>query len=141
MLSPKKTAHRKSQKGRTHGFEGRSSQLRFGDYGLQAQEPGRLTSRQIEACRIAMRRRIRRVGRLWIRIFPDLSVTSKPTEVRMGKGKGMHDRWVARVKPGRILFEIQGVSPALARETLRAAAHKLPIATLAVERTRLRESR
>lgn len=134
MLQPKRTKYRKQHKGRIHGVAKGGSSLNFGQYGLKALEPERVTARQIEASRRAISRHVKRVGRLWIRIFPDVPVTSKPAEVRMGKGKGSVDRWVCRVKPGRILFEIDGVPEALAREAFERAAAKLPIKTKFVSR-------
>ncbi|MBN67384.1 MAG: 50S ribosomal protein L16 [Rickettsiales bacterium] len=134
MLSPKKTKFRKQHKGRIHGNAKGGSTLNFGQYGLKALEPERITSRQIEASRRAITRSVRRVGRLWIRIFPDVPVTAKPAEVRMGKGKGSVDRWVARVKPGRILFEMDGVTEEQARKAFELAAAKLPIKTKFVAR-------
>ena len=135
MLSPKKVKFRKQQTGRMRGKANRGSTLNFGDFGLQAAECGYITSRQIEAARIAMTRRVKRGGKLWIRSFPDKPVTKKPAEVRMGKGKGAPEGWVAVIKPGRILYEMEGVSPELAREALRLAAHKLPIKTKFIERS------
>jgi len=134
MLQPKRTKFRKQHKGRIHGLAKGGSDLTFGTYGLKALQPERVTARQIEAARRAMTRQMKRQGRVWIRIFPDLPVTSKPTEVRMGKGKGSVDFWAAKVKPGRILFEIDGVDDATAREALRLAAMKLPIKTRVVVR-------
>lgn len=134
MLSPKKTKFRKAHKGRIHGNAKGGSDLLFAPYGLKALQPERITSRQIEAARRAMTRKMKRVGRVYIRIFPDVPVTAKPLEVRQGKGKGSVDRWVARVKPGRILFEIEGVSKELAAEALELAASKLPIKTKMVSR-------
>ena len=127
MLQPKKTKFRKAHKGRIHGVAKGGTELAFGQYGLKAQEPERMTARQIEAARRAITREMKRAGRVWIRIFPDVPVTSKPTEVRMGKGKGAVDYWAARVKPGRIMFEIDGVDEDIAKEALRLAAMKLPI--------------
>ena len=129
MLSPKRTKYRKQQRGRMRGNANRGNQLNFGDYGLQALEPSWITSRQIEASRRAMNRYIRRGGKIWIRIFPDKPVTMRPAETHMGSGKGSPEFWVAVVKPGRILFEIAGVSEEVAREALRLASHKLPIKT------------
>ena len=129
MLSPKRVKWRKRQKGRMRGKAHRGSKLAFGKYGLVALEPHRITSRQIEASRIAMNRYIRRQGKIWIRIFPDKPITKKPAEVRMGKGKGTPEEWVAVVKPGRILFEMDGVPREMAEEALRLASHKLPIKT------------
>ena len=134
MLLPKRTKYRKHQRGRMKGTETRGTTVDFGDFGLQAQEPHWLTSRQIEAARRAMTRHMKRQGRVWIRIFPDTPVTSKPTEVRMGKGKGSVDYWACKVKPGRVMFEIDGVSEDIAREALRLAAMKLPIKTRVVVR-------
>ena len=134
MLSPKKTKFRKAHKGRSKGNTKGGSQLLFGSFGLKAMEPERITARQIEACRRATNRHLRRLGRLWIRVFPDLPVTSKPAEVRMGKGKGSVDFWAVRVKPGRILFELDGVPEELAREAFERAAAKLPIKTKFVKR-------
>ena len=134
MLMPKKVKYRKKQKGRLKGKALRGSTVSFGQYGIQALEPGWLTTRQIEAARIAMTRAIKRGGKVWIRIFPDKPITSKPAETRMGKGKGNPEDWVAPVKPGRILYEIEGVEESLAREALRLASHKLPIATRFVAR-------
>ena len=134
MLQPKKTKYRKQHKGRIHGNAKGGSELNFGSFGLKAMEPERITSRQIEAARRAMTRHVKRTGRLWIRVFPDVPVTAKPAEVRMGKGKGSVDRWVARVKPGRIMFEMDGVPEALARAAFERAAAKLPIKTKFVAR-------
>lgn len=127
MLAPKKIKYRKTQKGRTKGTSWRGSEVSFGEYGLQALSPGFLTSRQIEAARVAMTRHVKRHGKIWIRIFPDKSLTKKPAETRMGKGKGAPELWVAVVKPGRVLYEIEGVSEEVAREAFRLAAHKLPL--------------
>jgi len=134
MLQPKKIKHRKVQKGRIKGIAGRGSEIAFGSFGIKSMDPGRLTSRQIEAARIAMTRYMKREGQVWIRIFPDTPITSKPAEVRMGKGKGALDHWVAKVKPGRIMFEIDGVSYEVAEEALRLAAQKLPVKTKFVVR-------
>ncbi len=134
MLSPKKVKFRKQQKGRMKGIAYRGSSLNFGQYGLQAMECGWITNRQIEAARVAMTRHVKRGGKMWIRIFPDKPYTKKPAEVRMGKGKGAPEGWVAVVKPGRILYEMEGVPEELAREALRLAAHKLPIKTKFVQR-------
>lgn len=134
MLSPKRTKFRKAHKGRIHGMAKGGTQLNFGSYGLKAVTPERVTARQIEAARRAITRHLRRAGRVWIRIFPDVPVSSKPAEVRMGKGKGSPEYWVARVKPGRIMFEIDGVSWELAQEALRLAAAKLPLDTRIVRR-------
>ena len=129
MLSPNKTKFRKVHKGRIRGVAKGGTDITFGDYGLQAISSGRLTARQIEAARIAMTRHVKRVGKIWIRVFPDKPVTKKPAETRMGKGKGGVELWVAVVKRGRVLYEMDGVSEELAREALRLAAHKLPIKT------------
>jgi large subunit ribosomal protein L16 len=134
MLQPKRTKHRKLHKGRIRGEAKGGFDLNFGTYGLKATEPERITARQIEAARRAMTRHMKRQGRVWIRIFPDLPVTSKPIEVRMGKGKGSIDFWACKVKPGRVMFEIDGVSEEIAREALRLAAMKLPIKTRTVVR-------
>ena len=127
MLMPKKVKHRKQMKGRMTGTAQRGAEISFGEYGLKTLEPGWITDRQIEAARIAMTRHIKRGGKVWIRMFPDKPITKKPAETRMGKGKGAPDHWVAVVKPGRILYEIEGVSEEMAREALRLAAQKLPI--------------
>lgn len=127
MLQPKRTKFRKQHKGRIKGVAKGGTDLNFGAYGLKAQEPARITARQIEAARRAITRHMRRAGRVWIRIFPDVPVSKKPTEVRMGKGKGSPEFWAAKVKPGRIMFEIEGVSMPVAREALMLAAAKLPI--------------
>ena len=127
MLMPKKVKHRKQMKGRMTGSAQRGAAISFGEYGLKTLEPGWITDRQIEAARIAMTRHIKRGGKVWIRMFPDKPITKKPAETRMGKGKGAPDHWVAVVKPGRILYEIEGVSEEMAREALRLAAQKLPI--------------
>jgi len=134
MLQPKRTKFRKAHKGRIHGEAKGGVDLNFGSFGLKAAEPERITARQIEAARRAITRHMKRQGRVWIRIFPDLPVSAKPTEVRMGKGKGSVDRWVAKVKPGRIMFEIDGVGEEIAREALRLGAMKLPIQTRVVVR-------
>jgi large subunit ribosomal protein L16 len=134
MLQPKRTKFRKMFKGRIHGEAKGGFDLNFGTYGLKAVEPDRVTARQIEAARRAMTRHMKRQGRVWIRIFPDVPVTQKPTEVRMGKGKGSVEFWAAKVKPGRIMFEIDGVSEPVAREALRLAAMKLPIKSRVVVR-------
>jgi large subunit ribosomal protein L16 len=134
MLSPKKTKYRKQFKGRIKGNAKGGYELNFGAYGLKALEPERVTSRQIEAARRSVSRYVKRVGRLWIRIFPDVPVTKKPAEVRMGSGKGSVEYWVCRVKPGRILFEIEGVDEKTAREAFERAAAKLPIKTKFVAR-------
>ncbi len=134
MLQPKKVKHRKQMKGRMRGKAYRGSTLSFGDFGLQALEGSRITARQIEAARIAMTRHVKRGGKVWIRIFPDKPITRKPAETRMGKGKGSPEEWVAIVKPGRILYEMEGVPSEIAHEAFRLASHKLPIATRVVER-------
>ncbi|QPM90790.1 50S ribosomal protein L16 [Pseudooceanicola algae] len=134
MLQPKRTKFRKQFKGRIKGDAKGGSDLNFGTYGLKAIQPERVTARQIEAARRAMTRHMKRQGRVWIRIFPDVAVTSKPTEVRMGKGKGSVDYWAAKVKPGRVMFEIDGVTEEVAREALRLASMKLPIKTRVVVR-------
>ncbi|ACS51539.1 MULTISPECIES: 50S ribosomal protein L16 [Bartonella] len=134
MLQPKRTKFRKQFKGRIHGVAKGGTDLNFGAYGLKAVEPERITARQIEAARRAITRYMKRSGRVWIRIFPDLPVTSKPTEVRMGKGKGSVDYWAARVAPGRIMFELDGVPEDVAREALRLGAAKLPIKTRFIQR-------
>jgi large subunit ribosomal protein L16 len=134
MLQPKRTKFRKAHKGRIHGLATSGATLAFGQYGLKAVEPERITARQIEAARRALTRHMKRSGRVWIRVYPDVPVSKKPLEVRMGSGKGAPEFWVARVKPGRILFEIDGVPPLLAREALSLAAAKLPIKTRFVER-------
>ena len=137
MLSPKKVKFRKQQKGRMRGVAQRGSQLNFGEFGLQAVGCGRLSAKEIEAARIAMTRHVKRGGRIWIRIFPDKPISKKPAEVRMGKGKGSPEGWVAVVRPGRILYEMQGVSREMAVEALRLAAHKLSVKTRFVERSHL----
>lgn len=129
MLMPRKTKYRKQHRGRMNGQAGRGSEISFGQYALQALEPAWITSRQIEAGRIAMTRHVRRGGQVWIRVFPDKPVSKKPAETRMGKGKGGPEFWVAVVKPGRILYEMDGVDETVAREAMRLASHKLPIAT------------
>ena len=134
MLSPKKTKYRKAFKGRIHGTAKGGALLNFGSYGLKAVEPERITARQIEAARRAITRHMKRQGRVWIRIFPDLPVSDKPAEVRMGKGKGAVDYWAARVHPGRIMFEIDGVADDVAREALKLGAAKLPVKTRIVAR-------
>jgi large subunit ribosomal protein L16 len=134
MLSPKRTKFRKAFKGRIHGLAKGGTALNFGAFGLKAVEPGRITARQIEAARRAISRHIRRVGRVWIRVFPDVPVSTKPAEVRMGSGKGAPEYWVCRVKPGRIMFELDGVAPETAREAFDLAAAKLPIGTRFVQR-------
>ncbi|MBB5517098.1 large subunit ribosomal protein L16 [Rubricella aquisinus] len=134
MLQPKRTKFRKMHKGRIHGQAKGGTDLNFGSFGLKAVEPERITARQIEAARRAMTRHMKRQGRVWIRIFPDLPVTAKPIEVRMGKGKGSIDRWTAKVKPGRVMFEIDGVGESVAKEALRLAAMKLPVKCRVVQR-------
>ncbi len=128
MLSPKRTKYRKIQKGHNRGTAQRGSDVSFGDYGMQSIEPGRLTSRQIEAARMAITRHVKRAGKLWIRIFPDRPVTKKPLEVRMGGGKGAVEEWAADVLPGRMMYEISGVDEKTAKEAFRLAGHKLPVA-------------
>jgi large subunit ribosomal protein L16 len=134
MLSPKRTKYRKAHKGRIHGAAKGGADLNFGAYGLKAVEPERVTARQIEAARRAITRHLKRLGRVWIRIFPDVPVSTKPAEVRMGSGKGTPEFWVARVHPGRIMFEIDGVPETVAREAFALAAAKLPIKTKVVTR-------
>jgi large subunit ribosomal protein L16 len=134
MLMPKRTKYRKQQKGNMRGAAHRGSNIDFGEYALQALEPGRLTARQIEAARVALTRHVKRGGKIWIRVFPDKPITRKPAETRMGKGKGSPEYWVAVVKPGRILFELEGVNAVLAREALELARHKLPIKTRFIQR-------
>ena len=129
MLMPKKVKFRKQQRGRMRGFARRGNTLSFGDFGLQAMAPGWITARQIEAARIAITRHVKRGGKVWIRIFPDKPITNKPAETRMGKGKGSPEAWVAVVKPGRVLYELEGVAEDVAREAMRLASHKLPIKT------------
>ena len=140
MLSPRRTKFRKQQRGRMRGMASRGSDLNFGDFGLQALEPSWITSRQIEASRRAMTRYIRRGGKIWIRIFPDKPITMRPAETRMGSGKGAPEFWVAVVKPGRIMFEIAGVTEEIAREAMRLAAFKLPIKTKFIAREVTEES-
>ena len=137
MLSPKKVKYRKSQKGRMKGVAYRGGDLSFGEFGLQATDCGKISSKQIEAARIAMTRHVKRGGKIWIRIFPDKPFTKKPAEVRMGKGKGAPEGWVAVIRPGRVLYEMTGVSREMAQEALRLAAHKLPVKTRFVERSEL----
>ncbi len=134
MLAPKRVRYRKQQKGRTRGLARRGATVAFGDYGLQAVEPGWITNRQIEAARVALTRHIKRGGKVWIRIFPDKPVTKKPAETRMGKGKGNPENWVAVVKPGRVMFELEGVAEPVAREALALAAAQLPVKCRFVER-------
>lgn len=135
MLMPKRVKHRKVQRGRRAGMSKGGSRVDFGEYGLKALEAAWVTARQIEAARVALTRHVRRGGKLWIRIFPDKPITKKPAEVRMGKGKGAPEDWVAVVKPGRIMFELEGVSEDVAREAVRLAGHKLPLATKFVRRS------
>ena len=134
MLQPKRTKFRKAHKGRIHGTSKAGTELNFGQYGLKALEPDRVTARQIEAARRALTRHMKRAGRVWIRIYPDVPVSKKPIEVRMGKGKGTPEFWVCRVKPGRVLFELDGVSVATAKEALALAAAKLSVKTRFIER-------
>lgn len=135
MLQPKRTKFRKQMKGRNRGLALRGSDVSFGEFGLKATGRGRITARQIEASRRAMTRHIKRGGKIWIRVFPDKPITKKPLEVRMGKGKGGVEYWVAQIQPGRMLFEMEGVSEELAREAFRLAAAKLPVSTTFVSRT------
>lgn len=135
MLMPKKVKHRKQMKGRNRGVAQRGAAISFGDFGLKSMEAGWITDRQIEAARIAMTRFIKRAGKVWIRMFPDKPITKKPAETRMGSGKGAPDHWVAVIKPGRVLYEIQGVPEDVAREAMRLAAQKLPVKTKFVSRT------
>ncbi len=137
MLLPKRVKHRKQMRGRMKGKAKGGSKVNFGDFGLQALEPGWITNRQIEAARIAMTRHIKRGGKVWINIFPDKPVTEKPAETRMGSGKGSPEHWVAVVKPGRVMFELAGVAEPIAREAIRLASHKLPIKTRFVTREEL----
>ncbi len=137
MLSPKKVKHRKVQKGKMRGKAYRGSSLNFGEFGLQAVDCGYITSKQIEAARIAMTRHVKRGGKIWIRIFPDKPFTKKPAEVRMGKGKGAPEGWQAVIKPGRILYEMSGVPVEVAKEAMRLAMHKLPVKTRFIERSDL----
>ena len=134
MLSPKRTKFRKAHKGRVHGNAKGGTSLNFGTFGLKAMQPGRITARQIEASRRALTRHIKRAGKVWIRIFPDVPVSSKPAEVRMGKGKGSPEYWMCRVKPGRIMFELDGVESEIAREALTHAAAKMPIRCKVIQR-------
>ena len=134
MMQPKRTKFRKAHKGRIHGLAKGGTELNFGAFGMKIVEPGRITARQIEAARRAITRHLKRVGRVWIRVFPDVPVSKKPAEVRMGKGKGSVELWVARVKPGRIMFEIDGVAENLAAEAIRLGAAKLPVDTRFVRR-------
>ncbi len=135
MLMPKRAKYRKQQKGRMRGTAIRGSNIDFGEYALQALEPGRITARQIEAARVALTRRVKRGGKIWIRMFPHKPITRKPQETRMGKGKGSPEYWVCVVKPGRILFELEGVDAGLAREAMDLARHKLPIKTRFISRS------
>ena len=135
MLEPKKTKFRKHHRGNTRGTAKGGEYVAFGSYGLKAMEPGWITSRQIEACRISITRVVRKVGKMWIRIFPDKPITKKPLEVRMGKGKGSVEYWVAKIKPGQILFEMQGVDEIVAKEAFELAAAKLPVKTTIIKRT------
>lgn len=137
MLSPKKLKYRKQQKGRIRGMAQRGNSLSFGDFGLKATSRGRISAQQIEAARIAITRHVKRRGKIWIRIFPDKPVSSKPAETRMGKGKGAVDLWVAPVKPGRMLYEMEGIDEVAAKEALRLAQHKLPISTKIVVRSEM----
>jgi large subunit ribosomal protein L16 len=134
MLQPSRTKFRKQFKGRIHGLATSGNRLAFGQYGLKALEPERITARQIEAARRAITHHMKRAGRVWVNVFPDVPISKKPTEVRMGKGKGMPEYWAAKVKPGRILFEVDGVDEATAREAMRLAAAKLPVLTRFVAR-------
>ena len=134
MLSPKRVRHRKVQKGKMRGLAYRGSEVSFGDFGLQALSCGYITSRQIEAARIAMTRHVKRGGKVWIRMFPDKPLSKKPLETRMGKGKGGPEKWVAVIKPGRVMYELDGVTEDVAREAFRLAAHKLPVKTRFVVR-------
>ena len=134
MLAPKRTKYRKQQKGRIHGMAKGGTTLNFGSFGLKAEQAGRISARQIEAARRAITRHLKRSGRMWIRIFPDVPVTKKPVEVRMGKGKGVPETWICRVKPGRVMFEVDGVQVLLAKEAFRRGADKLPIRTRFVAR-------
>ena len=134
MLMPKRVKHRKEQRGRMRGLAVRGGEVSFGEYGIAAMEPGWITDRQIESARVAMTRYVKRSGKVWIRIFPAKPVTVKPAETRMGKGKGAPDHWVCVVKPGRVMFEIEGVEEDIAREAMRLAGHKLPIKTKFVTR-------
>ena len=137
MLQPKKTKHRKQQKGKIKGNAQRGHQIAFGSFGIKSMDEGFLTSRQIEAARIAVTRYMKREGKVWIRIFPDKPITNKPAEVRMGKGKGALDHWVAVIKPGRMLYEIAGVPEEVAREAFRLASHKLPFPTKFIKRRKV----
>lgn len=139
MLQPARLKYRKMQKGRNRGMACRGVELAFGDFGLQALERGLITSRQIEAARIAMARFIKKGGKIWIRIFPDKPITKKPAETRMGKGKGAVEGWGAPIKPGRVLFELEGLEPALARQALQLAADKMPVSAQLITREKFRE--
>ena len=134
MLMPKKTKYRKRQKGKNRGEASQGNKINFGSLAIQATSRGFLTSRQIEASRRAMTRYVKRVGKIWIRVFPDKPITAKPAETRMGKGKGSVDHWVAVIKPGKVLFEIDGVDPTIAKEAFRLAQHKLPVKTTIISR-------
>jgi large subunit ribosomal protein L16 len=134
MLSPKKVKYRKRQKGRMRGMAYKGNTLEFGDFGLQALECGMMSAQQIESARVAVTRHVKRGGKIWIRVFPDKPITKKPAETRMGKGKGAPEGWVAVIKPGRILYELEGVAPSVAAEAFRLAGHKLPMATRFVSR-------
>ena len=134
MLMPKKVKHRKTHRGRTKGTSKGATELSYGQYGIQALEPGWITARQIEASRIAMTRHIKRGGKVWINVFPDKPITQKPAETRMGSGKGSPEWWVANVKPGRVLFEVAGVNEQLAREAMTRAIHKLPLKARIIKR-------
>jgi large subunit ribosomal protein L16 len=138
MLSPSRVKHRKVQKGKMRGTAYRGADVSFGEYGLQATECGWLTARQIEAARIAMTRHVKRGGQVWIRVFPDKPISKKPLETRMGRGKGAPEEWVAVIRPGRVLYEIEGVDEATAREALRLAGHKLPISVKVLKRGEIR---
>ncbi len=137
MLSPKKVKFRKRQRGRMRGLAKGGSTLNFGDFGLQAVECGYISARQIEAARVAMNRKVKRGGKMWIRFFPDKPITKKPAEVRMGKGKGATDQWVCVIKPGKVLYELEGVPRELAKEALRLASHKLSVKTRFIERNQI----
>ena len=137
MLQPKRTKYRKQMKGKNRGLASRGSTVSFGEFGLKATGRGRITARQIEAARRAMTRHIKRGGKIWIRIFPDVPITKKPIEVRMGKGKGNVEYWVSKVQPGKVLYEMEGVTEEIAREAFRLAAAKLPVLTTFVSRTAL----
>jgi len=134
LQQPKRTKYRKIRKGRIKGIASKKVKVAFGTYGLKSLEAGRITARQIEACRKVIMRRVKNIGKLWIRVFPDIPVTQKPTEVRMGKGKGNVSFWVAKIRPGTIMFEIDGVSEELAKNIFRKTAHKLPVLTRIVEK-------